>query len=411
MLGASNASHSREPVPLSQTPAFDPPDSNPDDIAILWEQVCPQRGRANKRVGEADSTVSSITNLLAFSKPNIAPGSSVSSTDPVTSTNLATITTGHPDFYNIVLNKCGIYIHKKIPIVPSAFVHFDTKKPQEGYSSLQGLANANVWVEKDSVDLKRIAVEYNQMKGLGLSEEEFATFAKEIFLLGPWRSDGVALDGQWRADRMVRLVCPPDEEKDWLAPPLLDGHGAGDIRWSWDVRPDCAYWLSLKGFDPEYGFHVQDCTFVREYITCPYFTIEFTKDGQSENVALNQVAAAGSLALFNRWRLYSDARKADPTLAEDISNIRHYTLTFVGSLFVFWVLQPTIRDGQWNGCTMTRLVRANCIDEYGVRTLIDWIHEVHLWGLSVHGPRCERDLKSILQAGGVRISNIHEDFV
>ncbi|KAI0100044.1 hypothetical protein GGR51DRAFT_533652 [Nemania sp. FL0031] len=416
-------------LPLPPASAFDPPDSNPDDIAILWEQVCPyrttstqcskisssgERGRANKRVdngvGEADLTVSgSIISLSTFSKSKIAPGSSVSNTNPVTSMKFPTITTRCPDFSNIILRSCGIYISTKGPIVPDAFTHFGTEKPLQGYSSLEGLSHANVWVEKDSADLKRIAAEYLHMKGLDLCEEEFATRAKEVFLSGPWRSDEVSLDRQWRADRMIQLVCPPDESRaGWLPPPFLDGHG--DVRWSWDVRPDCAYWLSLKGINPEYRHQVPSCTFVRKYITCPYFTIEFKRDGQSKNVAENQVAAAGSLALYNRWRLYTDERKANKILAaEDISNIRHYTLTFVGPAFCVWVLQPTIRDGQWNGCTMTSLLAADCIDEYAVEALIDWVNEIHRWGLSKHGPSCERDVKSILKVSGVRTSNIHEE--
>lgn len=39
---------------------------------------------------------------------------------------------------------------------------------------------------------------------------------------------------------------------------------------------------------------------------------------------------------------------------------------------------------------MKRLTRADCTDEYGTRELVDWINEIHRWGLSQHGPSCER---------------------
>ncbi|KAM5357260.1 hypothetical protein ACJZ2D_016446 [Fusarium nematophilum] len=118
----------------------------------------------------------------------------------------------------------------------------------------------------------------------------------------------------------------------------------------------------------------QNWAFVRGSITCPYFTTEFKRDGQGEDAAVKQVAAAGAIALFNRFRLREEACKARPDLDED-SNIRHYTLTWVGPNFVFWILRP--RDGdQWSGCTMTRLMGADCTDEYGVRQLVDWINRV-----------------------------------
>jgi hypothetical protein len=80
---------------------------------------------------------------------------------------------------------------------------------------------------------------------------------------------------------------------------------------------------------------------VRDWITCPYFTIEFKREGVSEDAAVAQLAAVGSIALYNRYRLRDAARKARPDLIEE-SHIRHYTLTFVGLKFVFWVLRPRI---------------------------------------------------------------------
>lgn len=410
LIGASQG-------PIPPTPALDIPDSNPNDIAILWEQVCPCRamskrvlrtgtsgkhGRASKQTAEADSTVSGSESLLKVPESEVAPGSSVSNTKPTT------MTIRRPDFSNIILNARRIYVDEEGPIMPSAFAHFGTEKPQDGYTSLEGLSGASIWVQKDSTELTHIAAEYTQMRGLGLAEEEFASLAKEIFLLRTWRSETASLERQWRVDRMLQLVCPLEEKKHWLAPPILDADAA-DVKWSWDIRPDCAYWLSLNGFNPKYRFQVKKCTFVRGYITCPYFTVEFKRDGQPENVAINQVAAAGSLALYNRWRLHSEARIAKPTLPDDTPNIRHYALTFVGSIFVFWVLQPTIHDGQWNGCTMTSLIKADCADVYDIEELVDWINEVHRWGLSEHGPGCERDVKAILNTSGVRTSNIHEN--
>jgi hypothetical protein len=186
-------------------------------------------------------------------------------------------------------------------------------------------------------------------------------------------------------------------------------NSVGEVEWTWDIRRDCAFWLSLKGFNPKYRFQIQNCTFVRDWITCPYLTIEFKRAGESEDVAVKQVAAAGSMALYNRYHLHAEALTSQPDLSVDQETIRHYTLTFIGHKFVFWVLRPTLDDaGRWNGCTMKRLTGADCTDGYGVRELADWINEIHRWGLSKHGPSCERAIKAVLQVGGVRTSDIHE---
>jgi hypothetical protein len=244
------------------------------------------------------------------------------------------------------------------------------------------------------------------MKTLGLGEEEFATFAEERLLRPEWRSDSVSEDRRWRAERMLQLVCPPKENAHWRKPPILESTDA-EVEWAWDIRSDCTYWLSLKGFNPRYRFQIQNCAFVREWITCPYLSIEFKRDGQSEDTAIAQVAAAGCVALFNRYQLHAEALKANPDLGGDAS-IRHYGLTLVGPKFVFWILQPSVEEGCWHGCTMKRLTGADCTDEYGMREMIDWINETHRWGLSTHGPSCERDIKTILKLGGVRTSDLHE---
>jgi hypothetical protein len=308
-------------------------------------------------------------------------------------------------FTKLVLQPRGITINDAHSIVPSAFYHFRTIEPGEGetinYKEIDVLSQTNIWITLDDDSVRKIAMEYKDMMGQGLSEEEFATFAKEKFLRCDPRSQSVS-ENQWRADRMLQLVCPPKETAHWRIPPMVDGSVASETDWAWDIRPDCAYWLSLKGFNPKYRPQVQNCAFVRNSITCPYFTIEFKRDSKSEDVALRQVCAAGALALFNRYHLFTEARKAISGLTIDVANVRHYTLTFVGHKFVFWVLQPT-RDeaGQWTGCEMRRLFGEECTNEYAVRDLANWINEIHRWGLSQHGPSCETDIKAVLQFSGV----------
>jgi hypothetical protein len=92
---------------------------------------------------------------------------------------------------------------------------------------------------------------------------------------------------------MLQLVCPPKENVHWRIPPFPESKVANETDWTWDLHLDCAYWLSLKRFNPRYRFQIQNCAFVRDLITCPYF-IEFKRDGLSEDVAVAQLAAVGS---------------------------------------------------------------------------------------------------------------------
>lgn len=57
---------------------------------------------------------------------------------------------------------------------------------------------------------------------------------------------------------------------------------------------------------------------------------------------------------------------------------------------------------------MTRLTGADCTDAYGIQEPVDWINEIPRWGLSTHSRSRERDIKAVLDLGGVRTSDVHE---
>ena len=42
--------------------------------------------------------------------------------------------------------------------------------------------------------------------------------------------------------------------------------------------------------------------------------------------------------------------------------------------------------------------------------LVDWVNEIHTWGLSQYGPSCEQDIKGVLNFG-VRTSDVHEQLL
>ena len=204
---------------------------------------------------------------------------------------------------------------------------------------------------------------------------------------------------------MLQLATPPGKDEYWDIPILLEKEL---YRYAFNLRPDCSYWLSLAGFNEDYRSEVGDATYVhKNWITCPYFTIEFKKHSGSDMQVRVQAAAAGSLALYNRYALRERALK-DSRQESGAAQVRHYAMTMVGMCFELWVLQANPRgsSGSWNGCTMRKLYGSNCSSKYAISQLQNWINEIHRWGLTKHAASCQDDIKIILEAKGVDTSAI-----
>ena len=60
---------------------------------------------------------------------------------------------------------------------------------------------------------------------------------------------------------------------------------------------------------------------------------------------------------------------------------------------------------------MKKLWHGTCTEPHEVKELADWINEIHRWGLSVHGPSCENDVKICLtsRSGRSRVSDVDEN--
>lgn len=66
---------------------------------------------------------------------------------------------------------------------------------------------------------------------------------------------------------MLELVAKPCG-RCWASPPLLSNQDVVK-QYDFDIRPDCAYWLSLQGFNPEYASSINQWAYViRRHITC-----------------------------------------------------------------------------------------------------------------------------------------------
>lgn len=226
---------------------------------------------------------------------------------------------------------------------------------------------------------------------------------------------------------------PADPTERWCAPPLLLTQQAASDGYRWDVRPDCAYWLSNRGFNEEYAEAIPGCCFVyRSWISNPYFTIDFKKNDWKSGVAATQLLTAAAIALFNRCELRAQARRT----VNETDGLRHYGITFEGSQFVVYVVEPTpapitspisVHTGPivpqfapadtasstsesekpffaWYGCKMNRLAQGDCTIPRDVQRLVSWVNEIHRWGLTVHARSVQTDIKISLADDGIDVS-------
>lgn len=379
--------------------------TDPEDITLLWEKV------------------SMISSRLP-QPPKAASEASVPTSEKVLEKKLKVPSPYDKDFGQRVLEPRSITINEDLHSM-KAYKHFEVLQAVgdrvQYYINNRGAAASPVWLRDEEAFVQDIAREYACMTKRTLCEAEFASYARETLLKRHSRVldlDQGEYERVWIPERMIELVAKPTPFV-WKRPPLVGKHAkAGDTpytNYEFDLRPDCAYWLSLQAINPEYRTQVKEHILVlNKTITSPYLTIEFKRDDSEEQVAWKQVAGAASVALYNRFLLRQrmlEASKHDWDIKQHIGPLRHYGMTFAGSCYMIWIVRPTVtKKGQWSGCRMDSLHHGDCESPAGVRDLIDWINKIHCWGLMKHGPECYNDVKLSFRAreesSGIRVSDV-----
>lgn len=268
-------------------------ETDPQDVARLWEEV----GVHTSRLPQS---------------PRLATGS----TEPSEKRSSRKTKAASPydkDFGDRVLEPRSIITHHGLHSV-KAHTHFEVEEPfgdrLQYYTCSRGATESSVWLRAEEAFVQDVTREYSCMNRRALCEAEFASYALEMLFRRERRVldlDQERYERMWIPDRMIELVAKPTLNV-WSCPPLVGKYAkAGSTlhnNYEFDLRPDCSYWLSLQGFNPEYRTQVKKYVFVtNKTIACPYLTVEFKKDDETEQVAWNRVAAAASVALYNRFLL------------------------------------------------------------------------------------------------------------
>ncbi|KAF2804512.1 uncharacterized protein BDZ99DRAFT_467519 [Mytilinidion resinicola] len=378
--------------------------TDPTYTKFLWRTIMDKKKSSNERAGrEMGDTLSTKAKRRPRARAESTSASGSHSgkwpTPPTSETSsfkskkdLAAKVTD-VDFIETVLEPCGITIQNK-GVNKDLLKHFGILElpsdPKDRLDAYRGAHDLEVWLAPDTASIQR---EYKAMRVFDSNEAEHSAYAlQDIFLdepRHPWlpEEDG---DQRWLPVRMLQLVrkLPQDE---WLSPPLVDSPRK---RYEWDIRPDCAYHVSLQafqsGFRPSVRKHV---SIVQKRAFCPYLTIEFKRDEETLATARHQVAVASAMALYNRYRLKDCALQMSGGnwLEQDMNQMRHYGITFTGSTWDLWCTVPKTFE-TWTGCSMSAIYSGDCCILAGVEKLTSTINDIHYWGLMVHGKSCKADI-------------------
>ncbi|KAI0095526.1 hypothetical protein GGR51DRAFT_544971 [Nemania sp. FL0031] len=385
--------------------------TDPEQTTRLWKAVMSYRDATASSKGKSRATPSSSASKPTTSSPLTSrrrqPSTSITASLTAKSGKIITAKVTDADFVQSVLEPYGITM--KIGGVSLELrAHFgilslptDLKERLDVYKKAFPIS-LKVWLEPDEERIRRIENEYKSLKVYGCNEAEYSTYALlDLFLdeaRSPWLPTEKGDQG-WMPVRLLQLVRKPNTELEnhWGAPPELY---EPKKRYEWDIRPDCAYHVSLLAFRAGIRLGIESfVSVVQRRAFCPYFTIEFKKDEENIATARNQVAVASAIALYNRYCLKKSTLETSGKSwdNEDQRQMRHYGLICAGVRWTLFCTVPKSFDS-WTGCNMVK-VHSSELDVFtGVQRLIGIVNDIHYWGLEVHGKSIKADIAAGAQS-------------
>ncbi|KAH8696844.1 hypothetical protein GQ44DRAFT_779484 [Phaeosphaeriaceae sp. PMI808] len=342
--------------------------TDPAKIAWLWKRVMSQNTETESSRGKRKTKTSSTGSITSASASTSGqrwrqtPLTSEASSSRTRRETAAKVV--DTDFIETVLEPYGITIQNK-GVNKDLCKHFRIQELPHNYKgrldAYKEVFTLEVWLEPNT---ERIQREYKAMRVYECNEAEHSAYTlRDIFLdeaRHPWlpEEDG---DQRWLPVHMLQLVRKLPK------------------RYEWDIRPDCAYHVSLQAFQPGFRPSVRKhVSVVQKRAFCPYLTIEFKKDEKTLATARHQVASA--MALYNRYRLKSCALQMSggKWSEEHMNQMRHYGITFTGSTWDLWCTMPKTFE-TWTGCSMSTIYSGDCCILAGVQQLISIINDIHYW--------------------------------
>ena len=333
------------------------------------------------------------------------------------------------NFRSLTLRRHGIDVHEDASSLDmeGPYRHFGVRSAPEGgkkeeavnwYHIQHGQEDSTIWLPLDKEDASLVAHEYEQMVAAEEEEAKFAFYGKVAF----FRQDIAHKPASPKRKRTtyckMEWAPKPDEKNHLRCPPVVqdDAHGVASAKqFCFENKPDLTFWLPLLLFNSAYRDLVNRFTFVvpKAEVTAPYFTVQFKKDDEDLEAAVNQLAAAAALVLYNRvflraYRLLKYGHTASWS-SSHFNGIVHYGVAFAADVAYIYKVMPrdppdSTPDSNsqpgpstaWAGCTLYCLLRIQISSADKVLELRAWINEIQNWGLGTYAEDFLLDIKGIL---------------
>lgn len=387
------------------------PNSDPSQIDRLWSAV-----RTASRSDAQDTATMDYDSTTI--KPAHCDGT-VSGSDAQDDTTMdfesTTIKSAHyddPDYKATVLTPRGIQIFQSLIGMTNedSFEHFKTEiAPKSGKAAhYQKLLSPEIdlFVDGGPAFNERLVGEYKTGKSGGYDKRRWANLAITFLL----RQDVMNLNrqktGTFTAERRDEESITPIPNRGWSTLPIL-AEDEDTMPYDFSLVPDTVYWLSLQAFTLTWTSAAARCTYIyRDRALLPYLSVEYGQypwNDKAVQIAVNKMTSIAAICQYNRYKLRKRIKKETRTgdiewSTADDAAIRHYGMTICGHKWEVYLAAPQATPkGKWTG-TDIRIVGFGDLQYVeGVERCVNWINEIHLWGLGVYAQNVKNEIETLVE--------------
>ncbi|KAL1630726.1 hypothetical protein SLS54_000597 [Diplodia seriata] len=362
---------------------LDIPDSDPVTTDLLWSTI----------------TMASDPIDTPTANPTTATSSTAKSSKKSNKSTTKSASIDDVDFEHTVLRPRGVIILQKHTelLYENAFAHFGTEKAPTSHKAAHYLGKHDpeieVFLDGGSAFEKRIGIEYKTADSWRLVERRFSNLAIKYFLVQQLMDMDHDKNEIFLPERWDEESIQPDPATDWNAFPIL-AEDNDTKPFGFSLFPGAMYWLSLQAFKTQWTSVAINYVHVHQgRAFAPYMSAEYKRDFREpggHRKGVNQMACSAILSQYSRYKLRYRVMKARSDITwteEDSLAIRHYGLTICGAKFEVWLAEAQVsKTGEWLGSKVRRVDQGELKVEECVGNLVDWVNEIHHWGL---GKYCE----------------------
>lgn len=310
----------------------------------------------------------------------------------------------------------GPYAHFGTTAVPPGPPGLNKEEIVSWYRREHKQEDSTIWLQLDNENTEMVALQYQLMVVAGEQAAKFAFYGKIAFLCQDLTLVSASMRRTRTAYYKMEWAPQPDPEKHLHCPPLQNDDQSKPF--PFENKPDLAFWLPIGMFKRRNRQLVKDVFHVvpKAQVTAPYFTVEFKKDGEDLEAAVNQLAASAALALYNRVRLRARRHHSfnfrGAWQSAQFDDLVHYGIAFAADVAYVYKAVPQIRQSDsgseddletslaqvWAGCTLNLLLEIRIETPEDVVELRGWINEIQNWELRKYAGAFMLDVKGIMQA-------------